>query len=390
MVMFLFYYEDLSLSEIAGRLHLSLAAVKSRLHEGRKQLRKHLALSYPELSLVVSASKQRKPIMVNMKLVKVVPQEQRALVVLLDLAGRRVLPLWLNPMEGYPLATLLKQVDQRDATNLPSALEFISSLLRATGGTVQAVHIEELANQVLYARLLLHGSNGDQEVKGRLGDAFALALYESSPIVVSDEILRRIGVGLPAAEGLTTDQQIDQVVETLAAKTSFPSSQGLVRIKEPQNLQFMAGLERWELRGSFLFDQGGTHWQDYVCGTETTGTEPGEVSGYLKAQMSQPLGFADLRQAILADDYRGRRVRLSAEIKMVGVGQQAGLYLRFVDPGRTRMSEEREQVTFRGDQDWARAETIIDVPLDGMFVLFGISLTGAGQVWVKNVQLESI
>ncbi|TME05398.1 MAG: sigma-70 family RNA polymerase sigma factor [Chloroflexi bacterium] len=388
-VMFLCYYEGLRLEEIATRLHLSLAAVKSRLHEGRNQLKKHLTPSYPELSLTRS-SKRRRPTMLNMKLIKVVPQEQRALVVLLDLPGRRVLPLWLNPMEGFPLAVLLKHVSQREAPNEPSSFEFVSNLLRATGGTVQAVHIEELQDQLLYARLLLQSLNGNQEVKARLGDALALAIREGSPILVADEIVRRIGMSLPPGESTTANQQLDQVVETLTAKTPFPASPGLPRIKEPHNLQFTEGLQRWELRGTFLFDQSGTHWQDYICGTEATGTEPGTMSGYLKARVPQPVGFADLRQAILADDYRGKHALLLAEIKTVGVEQQAGVYLRVVDPGRTRTSEEREQVTFQGTQDWTRSETQIEVPADSVFLLFGMSLTGKGQIWIKNVRLESV
>src|SRR5438034_542033 len=131
-------------------------------------------------------------------------------------------------------------------------------------------------------------------------------------------------------------------------------------------------------------------WQDYICGTEATGTEPGTMSGYLKARVPQPVGFADLRQAILADDYRGKHALLLAEIKTVGVEQQAGVYLRVVDPGRTRTSEEREQVTFQGTQDWTRSETQIEVPADSVFLLFGMSLTGKGQIWIKNVRLESV
>ncbi len=388
-VVFFFYYEGLSLEEIATRLHLSQAAVKSRLHEGRNQLKKQLITTYPERSLTIS-NKRRRTTMTTMKLVKVVPQEQRALVILLDLPGRRVLPVWLNPMEGYPLAVQFKQISQRGTPNEPTSFEFISSLLRATGGTVQAVHIEELKGQLLYCRVLLQGLNGSQEVKARLGDALALAVREGSPIVVADEIVRHLSVNLPSAKGMTVDQQLDQTIEAMTGKASFPTSPGLPRIKEPQNLQFTEGLQRWELRGSLLHDQSGTHWQDYVCGTEATGTEPGSMSGYLKAQVPQPLGFADLRQAILADDFLGRTARLSAEIKTAGVEQQAGLYLRVVDPGRTGTPEEREQVTFQGTQNWAHSETQIEVPTDSVFLLFGMSLTGKGQIWMRNVRLEGI
>ena len=112
--------------------------------------------------------------------------------------------------------------------------------------------------------------------------------------------------------------------------------------------------------------------------------------GYLKAQVPQPLGFADLRQAILAENYQNTRIRLSADIKTDGVEQQAGLYLRVIDPAMTKPPEERQQVTFQGTHDWTRSEIQVEVPPESMHILFGISLTGKGQIWVTNVQLESI
>ncbi len=46
VVTFLFYYEDLSLEDIARLLNLSLTAVKSRLFQGRKQLQEQLKRLY--------------------------------------------------------------------------------------------------------------------------------------------------------------------------------------------------------------------------------------------------------------------------------------------------------------------------------------------------------
>ncbi len=389
-VMLLFYYEDLSLDEIAERLNLSLAAVKSRLHKSRSQLKKQLVMIYPELTRVTS-SKQRRTIMTNVKIVKVLPLVPRVLVVLLDQAGQRVLPLWLNPDEGHPLV-----MQERRASQVPielATIDFVANLLQATGGKVQAVHIEELQEQLFYARVFLHSLNGGREVKARLGDALALAQREGSDIVVEDLVVARSGVNLATVKQGTLDQQLDQVIDVVSRKAGIPLASKLPeapRIKEPQNLQFTEGLKRWDLRGSFLHDMTGSHWQDYECGTDATGPQPGAVSGYLKARVPNPTGFADLRQAILADDYQDKRVRLSADIKTVDVEQQAGLYLRIVDRAQTRANLDRQVITFQKTQDWTRYETQIEVPPDSVFILFGISLTGKGQVRVTNVQLESV
>jgi hypothetical protein len=58
----------------------------------------------------------------------------------------------------------------------------------------------------------------------------------------------------------------------------------------------------------------GRHWQDYATGTD-------EHGAYLKASVPQPHGYADLRQCIVADDYRGRTVRLQVGMSLSGPGQ---------------------------------------------------------------------
>ena len=146
-------------------------------------------------------------------------------------------------------------------------------------------------------------------------------------------------------------------------------------------------LEHWSLRGSFLHDASGGHWQDYACGTGQ-GPGPATASGYLKAQVPGPAGFADLRQGILADAYRGRRVRLSADLKTAGAANSAGLYLRVIDPARSRPPESREQLSLHGTTTWTRQHIEADVPADSVYVLFGITLTGPGQVWAANIQVE--
>ncbi len=394
VVTLLFYYEDLSMEEIAHLLNLSLAAVKSRLFQGRKQLQAQLRKLYPELSPKLTSRQRRKTMAyVSMNLVKVVPVEQRLLVALLDPAGQRVLTLWLHPLEGRALAVLkgVVKVSAPKGSFEPSAyLDFVFDLFQATGATLQAVRLEELQERVFYTQVILHSLNGTQQVKARLGDGLALAVRTNSPLLVEDAVLACWGVNLPPADGKTVEQRLDEVVNTVAANARPSAAPRLRRIPEPQNLLFDQGLERWELRGDFLLDASGVHWQDYTSGTDETGPQPGRKSGYLKALVPEPQGYADLRQAILAENYLGKRIRLSADIKTDGVEQQAGLYLRVIDPAMTKPPEERQLVAYQGTQDWTRTEMEVEVPADSMYLLFGIGLTGKGQVWMTNVQLESI
>src|SRR6202035_4136867 len=103
----------------------------------------------------------------------------------------------------------------------------------------------------------------------------------------------RHGVAVPSGEPVE-DLLIRQAGLPLQAR-----GEGTSRTAYPRNLQFGDGLEHWSLRGSFLRDMSGGNWQDYACGTEQGGPNGATASGYLKAQVPDPPGFADLRQGIL-------------------------------------------------------------------------------------------
>jgi RNA polymerase sigma-70 factor (ECF subfamily) len=379
-VLVLFYYDGLTVLEIAARLGVSAAAVKSRLHKGRGQLGRLLAAEYPELTRAAGRG-ERTRAMTELHITKVVTFPARVLAVLADGPGRRALPAWLSPSEGLALASPADAVPAPPGSaRLPSP-ELAAKVLTAAGGAVRAVRIGALDDGVLFGTLIVSGPTGDSEVTAGLGDALGLARLQDCPITAGEDILARHGVTVPAGE---------RPEDLLIRRAGLPAQargEGSQRSAVPQNLRFTGGLEHWSLRGSFLHDDSGGHWQDYACGTGQ-GPDPATASGYLKAQVPGPAGFADLRQGILADAYRGRRVRLSADLKTAGTTSKAGLYLRVIDPARSRPPEIREQFSLHGPTDWARQRIEADVPADSLYVLFGITLTGPGQVWATNIEVE--
>ena len=319
--------------------------------------------------------------MTELHIAKVITFPARVLAVLADEPGRRVLPAWLSPLEGLPLAgPAAAEPAPSGSARLPSP-ELAAKVLTAAGGAVSAVRIGELQGGLLFGTLIISGPGGDSEVAAGLGDALGLARLQDCPILADEDLLARHGVTVPPGEQ-AEDLLIRQAGLPAQARND-PSGRGVA----PRNLRFTEGLEHWSLRGSFLQDTSGRHWQDYACGT---GPGPGAAlaSGYLKAQVPQPTGFADLRQGILADAYRGRRVRLSADLKAFGTTNKAGLYLRVIDPARSRPPEIREQLSLHGTTDWTRRHIEADVPADSVYVLFGITLTGPGQIWAANVQVN--
>jgi len=198
----LFYYGGLSLQEIATTLGASVGAVKGRLHKARKQLREQLL---PVYSYGVPTDRERRPAMVKVTIADVVRagdvagawSEDFHVVVLLDEAGRRILPIWIGPFEGAEIARHLLE----RSTFRPMTFNFMASLLGAAGVGLEEVRIEALKEDVFYATARLRTGDTVQEVDARPSDAMALALRVGSPIYVAGEVMEKAGIDLPASAG---------------------------------------------------------------------------------------------------------------------------------------------------------------------------------------------
>jgi hypothetical protein len=105
--------------------------------------------------------------------------------------------------------------------------------------------------------------------------------------------------------------------------------------------------------------------------------------------------FGSLKQAISAENYRGRAVRISAELRSRGA-ERGVLWMR-VDPAPgarplrfDNMFERRTNGPVRGDVDWVERTIVLDVPEEAHSIHYGIMLGGAGELWARNFKLESL
>jgi erythromycin esterase len=116
----------------------------------------------------------------------------------------------------------------------------------------------------------------------------------------------------------------------------------------------------------------------------------GQSSAYLKVTGQPP--FANIIQVVSADEYRGKRVRLSAFAKAEKVEGWAGLWMR-VD------SKEMGNIAFdnmagrpiKGTSDWAEHQIVLDLPEESAAISFGALVTaGTGQLWVDDFKFEIV
>src|SRR5262245_7774323 len=74
---------------------------------------------------------------------------------------------------------------------------------------------------------------------------------------------------------------------------------------------------------------------DYDMVLDTSVRHGGKASGLIKSKADDAKGFATMMQMFRADEYRGKRLRLSGYVKADQIDQWAGLWMRIDGEIRT-------------------------------------------------------
>jgi len=309
--------------------------------------------------------------------------------VLADDAGHRAVPIWMHGDPGASdLADLLERpADQVITDGVPA--ELTSRLLGAARARVTGVDIDvteagaaELSPEVTVARIGLAGPAGTRQVTADLGLGLALAAAAGAPVRLADAVMDRLAVPVPGDDTLTPF--LDRMPPVARARpghglpgwpmATLPSRRPRY---EPRNLDFAAGLDRWDL------DAGPDSEPDYAAAAEA-GT------AVLSSAVPQPAGSAALVQAIYADDYRGATVTFSAEIRADPLTGQAGLRLEIIRHWwRLGGAHGDHGLTISGRRPWTRYQITARIPADADLIRFGIALTGSGRIALRNPDLRA-
>ena len=107
-----------------------------------------------------------------------------AFVLLRDGRGRN-LPIWI----GEPEAVSISLAVEGAATPRPMTHDLMRLLVERLGAGVDHILIDDLHNNVYYAKIALRQDGKPLDVDCRPSDAIALALRFKAPIYVADDVL---------------------------------------------------------------------------------------------------------------------------------------------------------------------------------------------------------
>jgi bifunctional DNase/RNase len=111
------------------------------------------------------------------------------LLLLEEVAGERVLPIFIGAPEAAAIAYALQGVE----SPRPMSHDLLGHVISALGAQVFSVEITELIDNTFYANLRLLRGNEEVIVSSRPSDAVAVALRVGAPILVSDDLMASEG-----------------------------------------------------------------------------------------------------------------------------------------------------------------------------------------------------
>jgi RNA polymerase sigma factor (sigma-70 family) len=130
--------------------------------------------------------------------------------------------------------------------------------------------------------------------------------------------------------------------------------------------------------------------EEYEVGLDRKERHGGKASAFVRLKNVADTDFGTLGQVFKADDYRGKRVRLSAWLKTKDVAGGAGLWMRVDGADKTLTFDNMKDRAVKGDSRWARCEVVLDVPEAAKHITFGLLVWGKGQAWVDDFKIETV
>ena len=114
------------------------------------------------------------------------PVTNMPIVVLKDLNGNTILPIWVGIYEANAIALEIEKV----TTPRPMTHDLLKNVLTSLEAQVRKVVVSDLRDDTFFAVIWMEKNGGIISVDSRPSDALALALRVDCPIFVEDEVLK--------------------------------------------------------------------------------------------------------------------------------------------------------------------------------------------------------
>lgn len=114
------------------------------------------------------------------------PTNNAPIVVLKDLEGKYVLPIWIGIMEASAIAAAIEGIHY----SRPMTHDLFKSMVETLGATIEKIEVVDIRDNVFYAFITISINGMEFRVDARPSDAIAIALRTHSGIFVADHVIK--------------------------------------------------------------------------------------------------------------------------------------------------------------------------------------------------------
>jgi hypothetical protein len=115
------------------------------------------------------------------------PVTNTPIVILKDMEGKKVIPIWIGLFEASAIATELEKIN----FSRPMTHDLISEILKSIDVKVTRVEINDLKNNTFFANIYIRKEGRNIVVDARPSDAIAIALRIDAPIFVDEKVIKK-------------------------------------------------------------------------------------------------------------------------------------------------------------------------------------------------------
>jgi bifunctional DNase/RNase len=139
------------------------------------------------------------------------PVTNMPIVVLKDVAGDAVLPIWVGIYEANAIALEIEKV----STPRPMTHDLIKNLINGLEARVHKIVVNELRDDTFFAVIWLEREGQIISIDSRPSDALAVALRVDCPIFVDESVLKNSKLASSISERVSSDelQNVDMALD---------------------------------------------------------------------------------------------------------------------------------------------------------------------------------
>lgn len=138
--------------------------------------------------------------------------------------------------------------------------------------------------------------------------------------------------------------------------------------------------------------EAGSEPNKYEMGIDSQVFHDGKNSARIRSTEATINSFETLMQTCSAQDFLGKKVKMTGYMKAENVEDWAGLWLR-VDGKDSRQPlsfDNMQDRPVKGTADWTKCEIVLDVPENSSTLNFGALLSGTGKIWFDTIIFEVV